>query len=148
MLSRDPVIQVKGARHAHLISKGLVRDLHDVPFHANGEAPLVRRVLVGDGVHPQAEKRVVAHELREVSARTRVYCEPHRHDVSELNILLSHERLVYEIRLGDERYEVEAPASIYVPAGLLHSANVIEGSGFFVVIIEADRYQARGPAVR
>ena len=62
-----------------------------------------------------------------------------------VNILLSLDRLVYEITLGDEVYEVEAPASIYIPAGLVHSANVIEGSGFFVAIIETADYVAKPP---
>jgi len=134
--------------HAGLISRGEIKGLAGVPFHDNGDAPLTRRVLVGDGIHAQAEKRVVAHELREVSAAQRAYCEPHRHDCPEINILLSSSRLVYEIMLGSERYVVEAPASIYIPAGLVHSANVIEGSGFFIAIIETANYEALAAPVR
>lgn len=130
---------------AGLISRGEIRALAGVPFHGNGEAPLSRRVLAGDGIHPQAEKRIVTHELREVSAERRAYCEPHVHDCPEINILLSLGRLVYEITLGTEVYVVEAPASIYIPAGLVHSANVIEGSGFFLAIIETANYVAIAP---
>ena len=132
---------------ASLISRGDVRALAGVPFHGNGprEAPLLRRVLAGDGIHPQAEKRIVTHELREVSAQRRAYCEPHVHDCPEINVLLSLERLVYEITLGTEVYVVEAPASIYIPAGLVHSANVVEGSGFFLAIIETANYVAIAP---
>jgi hypothetical protein len=36
--------------------------------------------------------------------------------------------------LGDERYDVEGPASIVVPAGLPHSLNVTSGRGFFVSV--------------
>lgn len=128
--------------HASLISRGQVHGLHHVPFHGAGDAPLLRRVLVGDEVHPQARKRVVAHELRQVSFEERAYCEPHVHDCAEINVLLSLERLVYEIRLGNGVYVVEAPASIYIPAGLVHSANVLEGSGFFIAIIETAQYAA------
>jgi hypothetical protein len=132
--------------HAALISPGLVKALQDVPFHQNGVAPLTRRVLVGDSIHPEVRKRVVTHEIREVSADRRSYCQPHTHDFSEINILLSLSRLSYEIRLGDEVYIVEAPASIYIPAGLVHSANVIEGCGFFLALIETVAYTASGPA--
>lgn len=131
--------------HASLISRGEVHGLKDVPFHGGGDAPLVRRVLSGGNVHPQAEKRIVSHELRMVSAEHRTYCEPHVHDCPEFNILLSQDRLVYEITLGSENYIVEAPASIYIPAGLVHSANVIEGSGFFIAIIETGNYVANAP---
>src|SRR5262245_21986557 len=105
-----------GNRHMNLISPGVVRDLQEVPFHGNGSAPLRRRVLIGDGVQPQADTRVIAHEPHEVSSGFRKYCEPHRHEVDEINILLSQGHLLYDIRLGEERYEVEAPASIYIPA--------------------------------
>jgi hypothetical protein len=128
--------------HAALISPGLVQALHHVPFHGRGVAPLCRRVLAGPGVHPQIDSHIVAHEVRDVSADHRSYCEPHVHDCPEINILLSLTRLVYEIRLGNEVYIVEAPATIYIPAGLVHSANVVEGSGFFVALVQTADYQA------
>lgn len=134
--------------HAGLISRGEVHALKDVPFHGAGDAPLLRRVLSGGSVHPQAEKRIVAHELREVSFERRTYCEPHVHDCPEFNILLSLGRLVYEITLGNEAFIVEAPATIYIPAGLVHSANVIEGSGFFIAIIETGHYVASPPPAK
>ena len=132
----------KATTHAALISSGLVQALHHVPFHGSGVAPLCRRVLAGPDVHPQIKKRIVAHEIREVSAGRRSYCEPHVHDCPEINILVSLTRLIYEIRLGDEVYIVEAPATIYIPAGLVHSANVVEGSGFFVALVQTANYQA------
>ena len=132
----------KATTHAALISPGLVEALHHVPYHGRGVAPLCRRVLAGADVHPQINKHIVAHEVRDVSADRRSYCEPHVHDCPEINILLSLTRLIYEIRLGDEVYIVEAPATIYIPAGLVHSANVVEGSGFFVALIETANYQA------
>jgi len=132
-------------RYASLIARGVDRPLAQVPFHAAADAPLRRHVLVGDGVHPQLDKRIVAHELRAVSAAQRTYCEPHVHACDELNLLLSLTHLVYEIRLGDEVFRVEAPATIYVPAGLVHSANVVEGSGFFVALLETDAYAAFPP---
>ncbi len=131
--------------HAGLISRGEVSPLKDVPFHGASDAPITRRVLAGGDLFPEAEKRVVAHEMRAVSAASRDYCEPHVHDCPEINILLSLDHLVYEITLGDESYVVEAPASIYIPAGLTHSANVIEGSGFFIAIIETADYVAKPP---
>jgi hypothetical protein len=129
-------------KHSALISTGLVQALHHVPFHSNGIAPLTRRLMAGAEVLPQVKKHLVAHELREVSAAFRSYCEPHVHDCMEINILLSMSNLVYEIRLADEVYIVEAPATIYIPAGLIHSANVIEGTGFFLAMLDTANYGA------
>lgn len=143
-------LETSNKKHSALISTGLVQPLHHVPFHSNGIAPLTRRVMAGAEVLPQVKKHVVAHELREVSAAFRSYCEPHVHDCAEINILLSMSRLVYEIRLADETYIVEAPATIYIPAGLVHSANVLEGTGFFLAMLDTGNYGASvsGPAAR
>jgi hypothetical protein len=133
--------------HRSLIRGGISESLRHVPFHANGVAPLHRRVLAGTNVHPAIKKHVVAHEIREVSSQNRSYCEPHVHDCDEMNILLSLTGLTYEIRLGDEVYVVEAPATIHIPAGLVHSANVIEGSGFYIALLETQNYLGSvGPA--
>ena len=70
----------------------------------------------------------------------RSYCEPHVHDCDEINILLSDSHLSYEIRLGDEVFVVNAPATIHIPAGVVHSANVIEGSGFYIAIVDTANY--------
>jgi hypothetical protein len=128
--------------HAHLISHGVSEALSLVPFHNRDEAPLTRRVLSGTSIHEGLGRRIVVHELREVRAEERHYCDPHFHDFAEVNILLSMTRLVYEIRLGDDTYVVEAPASIHIPAGLVHSGNVIEGSGFFIALLDTAEYSA------
>ena len=85
-----------------LISRGRLEALHFVPFHANGAAPVSRRVLAGAGVHEAIGKHIVSHEIRDVPTEHRSYCEPHVHDCDEINILLSDSHLSYEIRLGDE----------------------------------------------
>jgi len=148
-MHKFPLVGSVGVEHARerfdtgqLISQGLVTPLDTVPFHANGPAPLSRLVLAGGGVHDGLGRRVVAHEMVEVGVAQRSYCEPHVHDCAELNLLLSTSELVYEIRLGYDLYEFVAPASIYVPAGLLHSANVISGTGFFIAMIDTSDYVA------
>lgn len=139
---RPVELETSNNKYSALISTGLVQPLHHVPFHSNGTAPLTRRLMAGTDVLPQVKKHLVAHELRQVSAEFRSYCEPHAHDCMEINILLSMSRLVYEIRLADEVYIVEAPATIYIPAGLIHSANVIEGTGFFLAMLDTANYGA------
>ena len=129
------------SRMRHLVSEGRVEPLDIVPFHANGTAPVHRRVLVGAGVHETLGKHIVSHEIRDVPRGHRSYCEPHVHDCDEINILLSDSHLSYEIRLGNEVFVVNAPATIHIPAGLLHSANVIEGSGYYIAIVETANYE-------
>jgi mannose-6-phosphate isomerase-like protein (cupin superfamily) len=63
----------------------------------------------------------------------------HEHEVAELNVLLPVAGLTCEVVLGDERYDVEAPASIVVPAGLRHSINVTAGAGYLVTVALSSR---------
>ena len=63
------------------------------------------------------------------------YSAPHHHlDQDEVNILISDDYLAYRLTFDDETYEVEAPATIWIPAGVQHSANVIAGRGTFVCL--------------
>lgn len=65
----------------------------------------------------------------------RDYSAPHHHvDQDEVNILISDDYLAYRLTFDGEAYEVEAPATIWIPAGVSHSANVIAGRGTFVCL--------------
>jgi hypothetical protein len=109
-------------------------------FHS--EAPIDRRRLCGQGLHPQANCHIAVHEIRGLPySLDRRYCEPHSHNCPEINLLIAFQRLVFRITLGEESYLCEAPSSIYIPAGVLHSANVIEGTGFFVAIVGSSDYR-------
>lgn len=126
-------------RYAALISPGLVRPLETIRFHS--EAPFVRRQMAGGGLHDELGLHVAVHEIYAPLAReARTYCDAHEHTVYELNMLLSPGHLRYEVELGGERYDVTAPASIMIPPGVPHRANVVEGSGLFIVVIGAAEY--------
>lgn len=122
-----------GRRYSELISPGALRGLQDIPFHDDG--PLTRWLMAGAEIHPGSQTHVAVHRVEAVPAAPRVYCDVHEHTVPELNLILPTTQLTYEIVLGEERYEVQGPASIFIPAGLRHSANVRSGSGFFVAIV-------------
>jgi hypothetical protein len=93
-------------------------------------------------LHPQADYHIAVHEIRGLPySLDRSYCELHSHNCPEINLLISFERLVFRISLGEESYICEAPSSIYIPAGVSHSANVIEGTGFFVALIGSSDYR-------
>lgn len=65
----------------------------------------------------------------------RRYTDAHIHEVDEINIIIGEkDGLEYEIQLGDERFQVKSNASVYIPAGLPHSANVLSGSGYFLAL--------------
>jgi hypothetical protein len=125
-----------------LISRGRIEALNFVPFHANGSAPVSRRVVTGAGLHEATGKHIVYHEIRDVPPALRSYCEPHVHDCDEINIIISDSELSYLIRLGDDTFVVNAPATVRVPAGVVHSANVIAGTGYYIAIVDTTNYRA------
>ncbi len=103
--------------------------LVDTPFHqASG---CIRRLApTGFPIH------IGIHQVEaESDSERRDYSAPHQHDdQDEINILISDSHLAYRLTFDDETYEVEAPATIWIPAGVSHSANVISGSGTFVCL--------------
>lgn len=87
----------------------------------------------------------IHHVATGATPNCQAYSEPHRHpDQDEVNILISDTSLTYRLTMDDESYEVAAPATIWIPAGVRHSANVIAGSGVFVCL-RLDRQAAAPP---
>jgi len=113
---------------ANLIFKFLEASLSTVPFHR--DSPAITR-LIAD----RFPMHLAIHEVRTVTQSPEPYTLPHVHDdEDEINIILSTGYLKYSIMLADEYHTVTANSSIYIPRGMLHSANVIGGFGFFITL--------------
>jgi len=75
------------------------------------------------------------HEISPVFNPPAEYTELHQHDdCNEVNIIISSTHLLYKIVLGSEEYLVPGNSAIWIPRGMIHSANVLEGSGFFIAM--------------
>lgn len=63
------------------------------------------------------------------------YSEPHAHrDEDEVNLLIGKGSLRYRISLDGKAQVVSAPAAVWIPAGVRHSANAVSGKGYFVCV--------------
>lgn len=94
---------------------------------------LVRLFAVGAPVH------IAAHWIENAEEQpARDYSCAHVHEsLSEVNILLGEPGgLVYSVVLGEDEEPtiIESPCAVIVPPGIPHSANVLRGSGWFVVL--------------
>lgn len=85
---------------------------------------------------------IAVHQYSDVVPESREYCRPHVHDHDEINVFHSTALLEVEVVLGEETVLVEAPATVFIPAGVRHAANVRSGSGFMVAILLAGDYHA------
>jgi mannose-6-phosphate isomerase-like protein (cupin superfamily) len=102
--------------------------LSNVPFHRNTKS-ITRYFAEGFPLH------IAIHEVSPVTTPPIEYTQPHVHDdCDEVNIIISNDNLLYKIQLGADEYVVNNNSSIFIPSGVLHSANVLKGSGYFVTI--------------
>ena len=107
--------------------------LDSIPFHKNSD-DIKRFFFKGFPVY------LAIHEIKNASNKNRNYVRMHTHKKPEINILTGN--LKYKIDLGNEEYIVKAPANIWIPSGLKHSATLIDGTGNFICIILYDKYEA------
>jgi hypothetical protein len=114
--------------------------LEGVPFHSEG--PLTRWLMASDSMDPAVGVYIAVHQYSDVVPMNREYCQPHVHDHDEINVFHTASHLQVEVVLGDETVLVEAPATVLIPAGVRHAANVHSGSGFMVVILLDGKYHA------
>ena len=117
------------------------------PADAAGEWALVPRALSTTSRYrdiPELDRlesvgspcHVIVHEIAaEAADEPRDYCSDHAHPFAELNVLLGEPgALVYDIVLGDETITATSPTTVWIPAGVEHSANLRSGTGTFVVV--------------
>ena len=63
------------------------------------------------------------------------HTSPHTHDFDEINLLIpGSEPLLYEFCLDGDIRQAQAPASVYIPAGVEHDTRAIKGIGTFICI--------------
>lgn len=131
-LQGTPLLQ---KHYAHLIHQNVSTPLSTVAFHH--DISFIERFFADT-----FPLHLAIHQVSCDLPNTLMYTEPHWHDVAELNVIMSDEHdLEYLIQLGEEEYHVKSNASIWIPAGVMHAANVIRGNGYFVALRLPDQSQ-------
>lgn len=121
--------------YSHLIYQLNEQNLDSIPYHCNNVG--IERLL-GSGF----PLHLAVHHINNIQDTPPVYVAPHKHETPELNLILAPKgELTYKIKIGLHDYNVESPAAVWIPRELVHSANVISGSGYFVCIILSDTYK-------
>lgn len=128
-------------RYRKFISKGVNEPLYKVPFH--GKAPIRRLTMLDKKRVPESKIHTAVHFVDANGKKMPRYSELHKHNADEINLILSEDgKLKYEIQLDDEIYKVTSPATVFIPKGLEHRAEVISGKGIFVCIIMSNNYKS------
>ena len=134
-------IGTRGPQQA-VVVKGRLEPLAKVPFHRDG--PLTRWIMASADLHPDLDCLIAIHQFSNVETARRDYCDVHVHEYDEINVFHTTSSLRVAVRLGDEVIQVDAPATVFIPAGTSHAANVISGTGFMVAILSGGRFRAAG----
>jgi hypothetical protein len=78
---------------------------------------------------------LAVHEISPVILPPKEYTQLHVHEEhDEVNIILSHQNLVYKIQVGENEYIAGNNSCIWIPRGVMHSANVLRGAGYFITM--------------
>jgi len=111
-----------------VITKLLRAPLSEVPYHED-TASITRFFAKNFPVH------LAVHEVSPLLCPPTEYTQLHRHDDSdEVNIIISRNNLQYKIQVGDKEYIAGNNSAIWIPKGVMHSANVLTGSGYFITL--------------
>ncbi|MCK5827036.1 hypothetical protein KAH43_00820 [Candidatus Bipolaricaulota bacterium] len=128
-------------KYEHLIVKPFDWEDRDLVFHsANGLSELgplisfLNREMV-DG----ADINIFVHHIEVKGDKGPDYVEVHTHDVSQAYVF-PEAGLRFEVILGEESYQAESPATVFIPPGIKHNLKIIEGKGIEVCILRKGYY--------
>lgn len=128
-------------KYQKYIKRGKIEPLASIPFHK--KAPVKRLLMLEKGLIPQSDIHIAVHFIKNLPKKIPKYSELHSHNCDEINLILSEDsKLVYKIQFEDEIYKVSSPATIFIPRGVKHSAEVLSGKGIFICIVLEGQYQA------
>lgn len=114
----------------------------ELKYHRHG--PGDRYVMIDDRYLKDCRLYSIVRKIYGVNENTTGHVDNHRHHVDSLFIFLSYSvdlaGLKVEVLLGDERFQVESPASVFIPSGVKHSYRVISGEGLFINTVLSGSY--------
>ena len=127
-------------KYKKYITKGINEPLSKIPFHQ--KTSIKRISMLSKKIIPESKIHTAVHFVDVSDKKIPKYSILHKHDVDEVNLILSQDdKLVYEIQLDDEIYKVSSPATIFIPKGVKHRADVLSGKGIFVCLIMSNKYK-------
>ena len=91
---------------------------------------------------PGADMRIGVRKIKQVPPNYVSHLAPHKHEVSEVYGVIGD--LTVEFILDGETREVTGPASMFIPAGMMHTYRPVRGSGYFMIVYRGGDYQAFG----
>lgn len=131
--------------HAPLAQVTRPRELPALANHAEQALPAAygpRLLHMSADLVPGADVFITSRSVTRLDAPAEPNVHPHRHAVSQTYLVLSaDDSLEVEVEIGGRKALVKAPASIFVPAGELHTIRVLRGSGNLLSVVRSGTYE-------
>jgi len=125
-----------------LIIKPVAIPATELRYHREG--PGTRYVMIDERFVPDCRQYCIVRYVPSQQSGAAEHVDAHSHWVDSLFLFLGHRPdltgLEVEVRLGDRKFPVSSPASVFIPASLTHSYRIIEGSGLYVNHVLAGSY--------
>jgi len=118
----------------------------EVPYHNMRQAREMlgpQYTYMSGSLVPEADMSFTVRHIEKVPPGFKSEDEPHRHEVSQLYVIIG--ELTLELVLEDERHEVSGPAAVFIPAGTMHTIHPLSGSGYLAVVTRAGKCELLGP---
>lgn len=141
-------------RTRELGSHGVSRNLDDlvvtppvlsaIELRHHRHGPGERYVLTDDRFVPEAGQYCIARRLPPGRHPDHGHVDPHVHHCDSLFGFLGEgpgfSGLTVEVRVGDKTRTLTSPASVFIPAGEVHTYRAVEGSGTYLNHVLAGSY--------
>jgi len=128
-----------GKKTDHFIIKPKLRESlshHDMKWITEQVGPGYN--CIDASLLKEADIHIGLQEIRHVPHNCKPLAQPHKHDTSEYYLIIGN--LTLEVTLGVDKHHVDGPATVFVPAGVVHTLRPIKGSGYFVVVMKGEEY--------
>ncbi|MBW2974407.1 2-isopropylmalate synthase [Candidatus Woesearchaeota archaeon] len=133
---------IKSTDYSGFIGKPFVRSADELIGHRAGQG--TRYVFLDSRVIPITSIYTIIRKVQDVREDEHSHIDMHSHNCDSVFLFVGKEGdlsgLVCEVQLGNQKYKVQSPASVFIPSGLAHSYRFISGSGCYVNIVLSGNY--------
>lgn len=114
------------------------------PLRERIALPVKRHIFINRDSHQDADVYIAIHEAKELPDPVPDYQVPHLHNTDEFYFFLGNEPdlsgLEGQIKFEGRVHKIVAPATVYIPTGMVHEYKVTRGSGSVVVLFRNRGY--------
>ena len=121
------------------VIEGSKQALHETPLGIpkSIDSFLNRYTLMQKDLCPDAPVHIAVHLIKDLDDEPEPYVDAHCHPTcDEIGMVIGQPgELEYEMILDGKTHRIQAPASIFIPAGTTHRARALRGNGAYACML-------------